>query len=159
MSERWKVWRRAVGVVLLGLACLSMLGWVRSLYLYESITLPIGSVYVGNMESSKGYFGCRFCAFDKPPKFEWSSMTDRELRLADQYLRDANLDTGFFRHSISSIRADGVSYWSVTLLLTLFTVYLLLGRYQSLGSRVCGEIARITPAESVAEATRQPEDE
>lgn len=159
MSERWKVWPRIVGVVLLGLACLSMLGWMRSLYLYESITLPIGSVYAVNMESSKGYFVCRFCAFDKPPKFEWFSMTDRELRLADQYLRDANLDAGFFRHSISSIRADGASYWSVTLLLTLFSVYLLRGRYQSLGSKVCGENGRITPAESVAEATRPPNDE
>src|SRR4051812_38916511 len=53
MSGFFKPWRRKIGVATLAMACLFMVGWVRSQFQCDDLEIPIGAAIYG-VESKAG---------------------------------------------------------------------------------------------------------
>ena len=71
MGDFFYGWRRKVGSLTLLLACMFMIGWSRSLCLYNKVEFPIGTQVTSFVVSTKQFVGCGM-TFDEHSTSEWN---------------------------------------------------------------------------------------
>jgi hypothetical protein len=154
MREFFRSWRRKVGVVTLGLACVFMVGWVRSLTRTDEIIVP-GRLLRGSTARYLVFSSSRGIGLEK----QWSNNVGADYSLPEGSYQSyphaldhhigGNRDSGdpifdvrislvgfVFEdgHSKHNGKARGwyVPYWSIVLHLTLVSAFLLLSKPRKL---------------------------
>lgn len=89
MSEFFKSWRRQIGVLTLMLACVFAVGWLRSLYLVESIGVNCAKAKY-QLRSFRGCLNLSRGPHDSDWKqwLRWSSLRINTGKYADADFRD-----------------------------------------------------------------------
>lgn len=138
MGEFFKPWRRRCGVVTLVMAYVFATGWVRSLSFFEGITCPTGTRMAFGLISNNqhvlfiaGLFGGRdsyiVAGF---PELDWDSRQVEEL--SEIYAEsDMSWRFGWRYFGVHYSQRQGATfcifpYWSVTIPLTLISLWLLI---------------------------------
>lgn len=70
VSEYFKGWRRKLGCITLGMACVLMIGWLRSLVVWDSIQFSIGGA-LQLIDSQAGSLTWSKFSDHPPVAFEW----------------------------------------------------------------------------------------
>lgn len=120
-------WRRKTGFVTLVMALAFVGGWIRSLSVTDSWQFPVGNRWHVGFVSHGGQFSCGWDNLEEAMSYEWRSFEWRKS-VAYQFHN--------IRFDFSGGKAPKcgggkpsqlmISYWSITLPLTLLSAYLLL---------------------------------
>jgi len=146
MSEFFKPWWRKAGVVTLVMACVFMLGWVRSLSFVDLVVLP-GKIF----PKGNSIFSC--ASTDRGVEFQrlwgdsdtsnfggvWKSFPHDAHQRAhrhDGYISEFNRGWGGFlidegrwgQPTTHRLRVWVVPYWFITIPLTVISAFLLLSK-------------------------------
>ena len=152
MREFFRSWRRKVGVVTLAMACVFMVVWVRSELTYDSVFVNRGKVSYRILTHDSAFTFLRFqstsreFAFDPLPVWTSTDFGDRK-RMPFDDMQGMDIDWrvdcfGFhFGAGLSKDRLKlepdaylniaVVPYWSITIPLTLISLWLLLFKPRS----------------------------
>ncbi len=115
VGEFFKGWRRKAGLVTLAMACVLMVGWMRSYLIIDAVSL--GAVKQGQSLMSKGgRLGLTDQWFYDKDQLYWKSFTIAQARIM------------FPIHGGPDIRFWVVPYWSLVLPLTLLSAWLILAK-------------------------------
>jgi len=135
MGGYFKPWRRKIGVVTLVMACVLMVGWVRSLSGLDSFLWPSGTGRVFGLMSTDQYFGCgvRDSVWKQEP-LGFPRWHTGEFRSVNQWIDEIPDKSWQFRQvNFAVIHSKGENtticftpYWSIVIPLTLLSAYLLL---------------------------------
>ena len=130
MGEFFRGWRRKVGVVTLLIACALMAGWIRSLTHFEGVSLPVERMpnyFIVSWDSSLVWLTENAGVTGPYPQFKSRSITgddDRIFQSPYYEWRWKWYGFGFGVGTGSSLTV--IPYWSVTIPMTLVSVWLLL---------------------------------
>ena len=142
MRDFFRGWRRKIGVVTLVMACLFLLGWVRSLTHFEGVSLPFGrkpNHFFVSWDSSlvwlKEYIGGMGPGLY--PEFKSRSITGIDDRIFNSphfewrwnwsgFGSGVGVDEIKVGNRIERTSLTVIPYWSVTIPLTLISAFLLL---------------------------------
>jgi hypothetical protein len=133
MSEFFHGWRRKVGVPTLLMACILMAGWVRSSRKLDFLRLPVPLTgWSVSIESASGFIQLRLDGDNAHSEFGYFPT---ELKTYLIYYSDYPLSTFEYEwYSAGDSRPTDCGiitlfpYWSVILLPTLLSAYLLLSK-------------------------------
>ena len=140
--------KRKVGLVTLLMACLFMVGWVRSFFYCEGVSLPFLTRTASHSvwSNQDGLSWVKELSLDNPDHwkdnqtFRWGSLPQTEESVLDAFGTTRNNWFGFevfditYRHVNFRSNPNGdrvrmivwiVPYWSIVLPLTLLSAYLL----------------------------------
>jgi hypothetical protein len=126
LSKFFHGWRRKVGLVTLMAACVLMMAWFRSLSIADVVTIKTQESH-HNLVFAKG-------------KLEWSASDDGystpriswDSHPADKYLQDISIRA---RAGMSRRPTWNISYWVISLPLTLVSLLLLLSKPRHLNQK------------------------
>lgn len=126
-SVQYRCWRRKAGVLTLGLACVFVWGWVRSLSVEDEFHFRTRYLAV----STNGIlYVTYFQDVDSLIQFWWS-MDDSSSGLFEAILWSVNWNwrwQGFGYFCSEKGYLVSIPYWSIVLPLTLLSTYLLLSK-------------------------------
>ena len=137
MGDIFKGWRRKIGVLTLVLACAFMIGWVRSVFCEDVLTL-INFPRQWAVDSLSGHFG--LFTWENPedrfrfaPIIHWDRfpMFPAHESVTEELIQSAvNNSSGYFGRDVVShtIISIVVPYWSIVLSLTALSAFLLLAK-------------------------------
>lgn len=112
MREFLQGWRRKLGAVTLVLACVLLVGWVRSYSYVDDITIRDAS-FICTSASGEFFWSWRYRYDEKEFAVEW--LANHVSRFTPDYFVD--------KHRYN----EHVPYWSFVFPLTAISAYLLLG--------------------------------
>jgi hypothetical protein len=138
MNEFFHGWRRKTGVVTLGLACILIAGWIRSLVISDCLGLPIGRT--SEIRSDNQLLVGTWS--DGPVDFNWartawtteasSSNSRSNDPLVDWHVKWIGIGVGHTRATEMGTRIHRnhlfVGYWLLTIPLSALSAYLILWR-------------------------------
>ena len=139
MREFFKGWRRKVGALMLVMACVAMLGWVRSFPFDEAVWFPTGKRSYSGLISQSGFlvwvsFHHEADAQRAPDFFDWQSQASLGTTPFEDYstwkvLWNWNEFSSISNESPGEQQTRWIApYWSIVLPVTLIAAYLLLSK-------------------------------
>ena len=127
MGEFFKGCRRKIGVLTLLLACVGIGGWVRSLAFTDSCFFSIGGIWQFGFVSNYGHFGLGVARFTDDVPLRWNSAKQsRPIRIETIALMFDFI--GQVTHHNQRKSQPIFSYWSITIPMTLISLWLLLSK-------------------------------
>ena len=126
MLEFFYGWRRKAGTITLVMALGFVGGWIRSLSVTDSCQFPVRNRWHVGFVSHGGRFSCGWTDLKEPVRYEWRSF-ERRRSIAYQF-HDLCFDFSGGKAPNCGGKPSQlmISYWSITLPLTLLSAYLLL---------------------------------
>jgi hypothetical protein len=142
MGDFFKLWRRKIGVLILGLACLLVMGWVRSFSLTDLAQVEISSQSCVFLESSAQTIGVGMERANErnPPIWSiapaWETTPSSGIKpLNDiQHFRwnaqwhDFGIGGNYDNYPNNLLLELQAPYWSTVIPLTLLSAYLLFSK-------------------------------
>ena len=144
MSHFFSGWRTKLGCVTLLFSCVAMAGWVRNYFIRDSVNIPTGNS--SSIEFISGYQCLNLVVM-------WSTIPDHEMASFRIYQQKEEEEVGihvgkflfdgfagdhfpfrptWFRFSnevrITNLMMFSLPYWSITIPLTLVSLWLLLSK-------------------------------
>ena len=128
-------WRRKAGVMVLGLACLFTVGWVRSFYWFELAWIPFSQTSTIQFSSMLSRFS--LMRLSEPHQLKYTTFE----KAGDHYLTLLTAESSYrvcgvrFFSKLDAYHVDTagivVPYWMPVVLMTLLAAYLLLSKPRS----------------------------
>ena len=125
MGEFFKLWRRRIGVVTLGLACVFTAGWVRSEIISEIVVLPINIQDAIFIVSSHGRFSVGIEAIQTPTQPIYTTFPVSKIRSVFAG-KETQWPSGLW--PFDKLYGAHVPYWSIVIPLIVISFWLLLSR-------------------------------
>jgi hypothetical protein len=123
MREFFKGWRCKAGCVVLVMAVAAMGAWIRSRAVLDHLSMPInGRNWSISSVSGVILWLSRDCATEHDQSWRWASVNMDQLDVTDAEL----LDTSRFMLNGLRPKQCKITYWSITIPLTLLSAYLIL---------------------------------
>lgn len=126
MHNVFRGWRRKTGVVTLVMALAFVGGWIRSLSVTDSCQFPVRNRWHVGFVSHGGRFSCGWADLKGAMRNDWRSVDTHgpiAIRVRSLYF---DFTEGKAPYSGGTAAQLMISYWSMTLPLTLFSAFLLL---------------------------------
>jgi hypothetical protein len=137
MGEFFRGWKRKVGVVTLVMACVFMVGWVRSQFKFDNLEIPCGTARYGVSSAFGGLDFYRLTGLTRALTWRSVNYTSNLLTWDSDEVGsfpsviEWKWDWAGFRFEVSHIgnRRDEdymIPYWSIVYPLTMLSAFLLL---------------------------------
>lgn len=134
MRDFFKGWKRKTGAVTLAVACVFMVGWVRSEFVQDFLKIRHGNDAT-ELGSTNGrlYWFCAWDTEDNPFQRDFNFAWDNDGPIAADHKTILQFAVFDFQDRILShgrlrIRYLSTPYWSIVLPLTLLSAWLLLSK-------------------------------